>query len=485
MAYKTGNRMQPTFLPNTIDDYITDADPVRVYGAFVDALNFDDLGIPIGACKAGADEYYPKDMLKLLIYGYSYGDRSSRKLERACHHNLSYKWLMRELKPDYRTIARFRNKYKEQIKDVLKQCVHMCLAFDLIEGNTLFTDGSGMRANASIKKSWTNKRCQKHLKKIEKYIDQLVEESQGIDEQEKDQASLVNVKEELRDQEQRKKEIEKILKKLTKKEEKSAKNTTVSHNTIDEDSTKMKTRQGTHACHNAQITTDAKHGLIVHSETTGQTDSTQFQRQLNKAVEVLGKKPRAACSDAGYYSLEDLKDVDKDIRVVIPSQKQAALEKNPDSLKPFDKDQFEYDKSKDEYICPEGKRLIRINGPDCQRGLYQAKAVDCQQCQHFKTCTDSKKGRLVTRLSYEEEQVRERLQGMYHSPQGQEIYRYRKQKAEIPFGHIKRNLGAGQFLLRGRSGANTELAMTSTCFNIARMITLIGIPELIIRLNGI
>lgn len=484
MSYKIGNRQQPTFLPNTIDEYITEKDPVRVYDAFVEALKFDELGIPIEVCKAGADEYYPKDMLKLVIYGYSYGDQSSRKLERACHHNLSYKWLMRGLAPQFRTIARFRKKYAEQIKNVLKQCVHICMAFDLIDGNVIFTDGSGMRANASIKNSWTEKRCRKHIKIIEDKIDQLVEEGIRIDEKEQDKASLVEIKKEHQNQEQRKKEINDILDILKEKKKESPQSKTVSHNTIDEDCIKMKTRQGSHACHNAQITTDAKHGLIIHSETTDKADNHQFKEQVQQSTEVLGKKPKAACSDSGYYSVENLDGIDEEIQVIIPSQRQAQLERNSDALKPFDKEQFKYDKIKDKYICPEGKELKRVSGHDCQKTIYQANAHDCQACRHFKICTTSKHGRTIGRLSQQEEEVKERLEQSYHSPGGQEIYKLRKQKAEIPFGHIKRNLGAGQFLLRGRSGADAELGILSTCFNIARMITLIGIPKLILRLNG-
>ena len=484
MSYKIGNRQQPTFLPNTIDEYITEKDPVRVYDAFVEALKFDELGIPIEAYKAGADEYYPKDMLKLMIYGYSYGDRSSRKLERACHHNLSYKWLMRGLTPQYRTIARFRNKYKEQIKKVLKQCVRLCIELELIDGNTIFIDGSGIRANASIKNSWTKKRCRKHLKKIDKKIDEIIEESQKIDEKEQDQTSLVETKENLKDQEQRKQMIQDTLEKLQKKEEQSPQSKTVSYNTIDEESIKMKTRQGAHACHNAQVTTDAKHGLIIHSETTDKSDSHQFKEQLEQSIEVLGKKPKAACSDAGYYSVKNLDGIDEDIQVIIPSQRQSQLEKNADALKPFDKEQFEYDKTKDQYICPEGKELKRVSGPNCQKTIYQANAEDCQTCRHFKDCTTNKRGRQIIELSEEEKKVKERLEQSYHSPNGQEIYKLRKQKAEIPFGHIKQNLGAGQFLLRGRSGSNAELSILSTCFNIARMITIIGIPGLLSRLNG-
>lgn len=90
MAYKVGNRMQQTFLPTSIDDYVSEIDSVRAYDTFVDALNFEQLGISIEPFEAGAESYCPKQMVKLLVYEYSYGNRSSRKLERACHHNLSF-----------------------------------------------------------------------------------------------------------------------------------------------------------------------------------------------------------------------------------------------------------------------------------------------------------------------------------------------------------------------------------------------------------
>ena len=107
MAFKFGtHKEQATFLPPTIDDYVGPNDPVRVYNAFVDALDFNKLGISLVPEK-GAERYEPRLMLKLLIYGPSYGDRSSRLLERACRHNVSYMWLMNGLQPDFRTISRF------------------------------------------------------------------------------------------------------------------------------------------------------------------------------------------------------------------------------------------------------------------------------------------------------------------------------------------------------------------------------------------
>ena len=108
MAYRYGNRYQMALLPESIEDYVLKDDPVRAYDAFVEALDFNELGIEINPQKVGNSEYDPKAMLKLLVYGYSYGTKSSRKLERAIHHNLSFIWLVGGLKPDHKTIAEFR-----------------------------------------------------------------------------------------------------------------------------------------------------------------------------------------------------------------------------------------------------------------------------------------------------------------------------------------------------------------------------------------
>jgi len=100
MAYRFGERYQGSFLPPSIEEYVPADAPVRVYDALVEALDFQELGLELDPHKIGCPEYDPKAMLKLLVYGYSYGIRSSRKLEREVHYNLSFIWLMGGLKPD-------------------------------------------------------------------------------------------------------------------------------------------------------------------------------------------------------------------------------------------------------------------------------------------------------------------------------------------------------------------------------------------------
>lgn len=475
MAFIPGNRTQQTFLPSVIDDYVNQNDPVRVYDAFIESLDFKALGLS-SMPQGSADEYCPKAMLKLIIYGSSYGIRSSRNLERACHHNMSFIWLTGDLKPDYRTIARFRTRNKQAITNVLKQCVRMCIKLDLIEGNILFVDGSKMRANASIKNTWTQKKCKKMLKKIDERIDTLQEECELTDNQEEGRESLVKTKENLKDQEKLKLKIKDILKDIESDNKKFL-------NTTDNDCANMKSTHGSHACYNVQNVVDFKHGLIVNTDVTNENnDKNQFSNQINQANEILKTKCKTACGDSGFANTSELEKIDaQGIKVIVPSQRQA-LHKDP---KPFSKEQFTYDKERNQYQCPEG-HILKFKGINKakQHRVYKIKNPEvCEQCKHYQVCTKSKHGRRVTRLINEE--ARERFEQQYEQPESQEIYNFRKQKVELPFGHFKHNLGVRNFLLRGKDHVKAEASILSTCFNIRRMITILGFSKLMSRFKCI
>ncbi len=461
MAYRVAFRDQPTFLPPSIEDYIGPDDPVRAYDAFVDALDFGELGITLMP-GGNADEYYPKALMKVLVFGYSYGIRSSRKLERACHHNLAFIWLTGGLKPDYRTIGRFRREHQDSLKKILKQCVHMCMKLDLVEGNALFMDGSGIRANAGIGNSWDLKRCKQNIRAINERIDQLVNDGASEDAQEEQKESLVHLKKELRDKEKLRAAVKAFTQATGWKR----------MNITDPDCVTVRFRQGIHAGYKAQVVADGKFGLVVTAEAVSQnTDNNQLSGQLEQAKEVLNKKPASVCADAGYYSPKDFVKVDSDVQVVVPSPKTMSQERGK-KPRPFDKDVFTYDEKNNEYICPEGKRL-RCGGTHKKgQRVYRASWEDCCRCVHFGICTTNREGRSIDRVECEE--VGRRVTAMYKSPQGQAIYRLRKQIIELVFGHFKHNLGAGQFLLRRRCGVNAELSILSTGFNIVRMITILG-----------
>ena len=454
----------------SIEDYVSADSPVRAYDAIIDTLEPELLGFEVNPHKVGCPQYHPMAMLKLLVYGYSYGVRSSRKLERECHNNISFIWLMGDLRPDHKTIAEFRRKNKKALQNVLREVARVCMALKLIEGNTLFVDGSKIRANASISNSWTKEKCQRKLKKIDKRIAEILEECENADQREAACGSFVRVKDELADQEALRCKVKSILNDIQQEDR-------LSVNTTDHDCTKTHSRQGDHAGYNGQIVVDEKHGLIVNDDVVNEnTDNHQFADQVNQANEVLDKKCDAACSDSGYAKVEELEKIDKQgIKVIVPSQRQASG-KAPE---PFGARNFTYDRNNDRYICPKGKTLSfkRIERKK-RRKIYLGTASICRACEHFGTCTKNRiHGRKVTRLLKED--FRQKLERQYELPENQEIYKLRKQKVELPFGHIKYNLGVTGFLLRGLAGVKAEFSIMTGCFNIARMISLLGTEKLI------
>ncbi len=475
MAYRYGDRFQLGLFPQSIEDYVAPSDPVRAYDAFVEALDFNLLGIEIDPQQVGNSEYDPKAMLKLFIYGYSYGIKTSRKLERETHHNLSFIWLMGGLKPDHKTIAEFRRKNKKALKKVLKQCARMCLKLDLIAGNVLFVDGTKIRANAARAKTHDQASYERHLSEIDRRIEQLVEECEKIDETEEGQKSWVEMERELTQKKQLKERVQEALKTLKETGRKGL-------NFTDPGSAIMHSVQGSHASYNVQSVVDDKHGLIVHAEAVSETsDLNQFAQQIDQANDVLEKPCEVACADAGYADTAELQKIDaKGVKVVVPSQRQALHEEEG----PFSKSRFRYDQEQDCYWCPEGHRLSYV-GTDKSSGKRHyliTNSTICQGCVHYGQCTEAKKGRKVTRLLLEE--IKERFEAQYEEASSQKIYARRKARAEHPFGHIKRNLKTDGFLTRGQAGVNAETSLLATCFNLARMITILGVSGLIEKLMG-
>lgn len=203
---------------------------------------------------------------------------------------------------------------------------------------------------------------------------------------------------------------------------------------------------------------------------------------MKNAEETLGKKAQTGCADAGYSSVDDLENVEDKMNVIVPTAKQTNEERHGVSGKRFEKSEFDYFEPKDFYYCPTGKILKPYQKNEDGDTIYKANAKECRRCRFFCECTKSRNGRTKTRLK--NEKIKERLEKNYMQAENKEIYKRRKEKAELPFGHIKRNLGAGQFLLRGKHKVNAEVALFATSFNIARMITLLG-AEIIGKASGL
>jgi transposase len=476
MALRQGNREQMRLLPPSIEQYIAEDAPVRVYDAFVETLDLLALGIEIDPDREGNPAYDPRIMLKLLIYAYSYGVRSSRKIERETHYNLSFIWLTGGLKPDHKTIADFRRQHQIAISQALKQCVRLCLKLNLIEGNILFLDGTKIRGNSALKNSWNNEKCQKILAAAEKRSDEILREAEAEDAAEEGTPSLVNLPAQLLEPQRIKEKVGQIMAELQESGKRSI-------NTVDPENASFNGIHGAGAGYNAQVVVDDKHGLIVNADAVGAgNDLGQMSDQIEQAVEVLEKKPEVAVADAGYSDLSDLQRLDEQhIRLIVPNKEQVSDKK----VGEFDKRHFQYQRQTDCYICPAGHRLrfVQVIEKSGNRLYTIQRKSNCLNCRHYGTCTKSKSGRKLERKP--EEYLKIKLEQSYILPENQVIYKRRQTKSELVFGHFKKNLGVSCLLMRGRAGARAEISLLSICFNITRMITILGYSGLIDKLKAL
>jgi transposase len=323
MAYRCGNRYQMDLMPQSIEEYVGKDNPVRAYDFFVEALDFRQLGIDINPDKVGNSEYDPLSMLKLLVYGYSYGVKSSRKLERECYHNIAFIWLIGGLKPDHKTIAEFRRHNKK-------------------------VDGTKIRANAGTDRTRDRAYYEKLLTDIDNRISQLLVDCETTDQTEEGISSYVAMDKDLAKSQNLQQRIKEALASFEEDDRKYT-------NQTDPDCRLIKSIQGKHASYNVQSVVDDKHGLIVHAEATAEVnDRNQFARQIEQANAIMEKPCKTACADAGYADTDELEKIDgQRIKVIVPSQRQALHEEEG----PFSKSHFTYNKEFDCYFCPEGHPL--------------------------------------------------------------------------------------------------------------------------------
>ena len=144
MAHVAGqSREQAALFPAALEDWVGADHPVRVIDAFVETLDLTELGFSKVVAEAtGRPPYAPGDLLKLYLYGYLHRIRSSRRLEQETHRNVELMWLLRGLRPDFKTIADFRRDHPEALKGVGREFIVLCRQLELFGGELLAIDGS-------------------------------------------------------------------------------------------------------------------------------------------------------------------------------------------------------------------------------------------------------------------------------------------------------------------------------------------------------
>lgn len=466
MGYITGeNREQLTMFPEAVDDYITADNPVRFIEAFVDELDIEKLEFRRAEPKElGRPGYDPRDLLKLYLYGYLNRIRTSRRLEVEAGRNLELIWLMRKLKPDFKTIADFRKDNAKPLKKIIQEFQLICQKLELFGGELIAVDGSKFRASNSKKRNFNALKLKKLIQKIDENIEGYLKELDKGDAGDKNDRDS---KEEL------KKKIEKMRELRAKHKETEEKLEASGESQIsltDPDARLMRTTHGTYVGYNVQMAVDSKHKMIAVLDTTNDiNDEHQLSNITGQAKEALGVTKIVAVADLGYYNCDQVKKSEENgITAHIGKPRVAVIEGV------FGKERFEYNSEKDVYVCPAGKEL-RYRATNNKERVKLYTTTECKSCEMKPICTRAKGSRQIKR-HINENVMEEMAKRVKEEP---DKLKSRGSLVEHPWGTIKRAFDQGYFLMRGIEKVNAEIALTGVVYNMKRAFNIIGVPKLI------
>ena len=463
------DRSQTLLLPEAVDDYAGPENPVRFIDAFVDGLDLAEAGfVGVAAKPTGRPGYAPKDLLKLYIYGYLNRVRSSRRLEAETHRNIEVIWLLRHLKPDFKTIADFRSENRNAFRLVFRQFVLLCRDLDLFGRELLAVDGTRIKAVNNKDRNFTRASLAKFIEladaKLNDYLQRL---DQGdASEVKTGGARVKNLAEKIAAVRERRTRCKEMLAELDRTGEDQISLT-------DPDSRAMAAHTHVAVGYNVQVAVDAKHKLIVEQQVTNQVvDMGLLKPTAEPAKQILGVETIDATADKGYFKIEDIEACEKaGIVPYVPRPQRGP------SVKAglFRKDEFGYDAAGDHYVCPAGQHLHPYTS-SLQRGLKKINYVNklaCDDCTFRTRCTEGK-FRAVSRL--ENEAVLDRMAARL--AKRPDVVDRRRETVEHPFGTIKQWMNQGAFLMRGLEKVRAEFSLTALAYNLRRVLNLVGFADL-------
>ena len=459
------DRSQGLLLPDRLEGYVHEDNPVRVVDAFVEALDLSALGFEAANRAAGGrPAYHPATLLKIYIYGYLNRIQSSRRLEREAQRNLELIWLTGRLAPDFKTIADFRKDNGGAITAVCSRFIALCRKMKVFSHAVVAIDGSKLKAVNSRDRNFTVGKVKGRRKQLEESVARYLAE---LDRADRDATLLPEGR------------VPHLKDKLAKLRVQMDKLDTIERQLLDApdhqisltdpDARSMTSSgRGTGTVGNVQAAVDAEHHLIVaHDVTNAGHDRTQLSAMAKKAREALGTERMTALADRGYFNAPEILACEQaGIIPLVPKP----LTSNSKAEGRFDKRDFTYDPATDAYECPAGEHAIhRFTTEENGLTLHKYWSSACPRCPMRTRCTTSSYRR-ITR--WEHEHVLETMQMLLHArPQAAVA---RRQTVEHVFGTLKSWLGTTPLLTKTLPKVRTEISLAVLAYNMKRMIKIMG-----------
>ena len=462
-------RDQLLLLPEAVDDYVGSDNPVRFIDAFVEGLDLTAAGfLRVEAKAMGRPGYAPGDLLKLYIYGYLNRVRSSRRLETECHRNIEVLWLLRTLKPDFKTIADFRRDNRAAFRAVFRQFVLLCRRLNLYGRELLAVDGTRIKAVNNKDRNFTRSSLREFIRRADEWLEDYLkrlDEGDVEDGATGGGARTKNLAEKIAALNEKRGRYQAMLAQLDRTGEDQISLT-------DPDSRAMAAHTKVGVGYNVQVAVDAKNKLIVEQAVTNQVlDMGLLTETSEPAREILGVETIDVVADRGYFKIEDIEACEQAgcVPHVAKPQRGSSVREGL-----FRKDEFRYDAGLDAYVCPAGKLLTPIRRGrmrDLERTDY-GNPKACHACQLRPRCTNN--ARSVFRLKNEDvlDRMAERLKVR------PAILDRRREVVEHPFGSIKQWMYQGAFLMRGLANVRAEFSLTALAYNLRRALNILGVEAM-------
>lgn len=481
----------------SLESAVSENSMVRVVDTFVGILELEELSFKIkGRQQSGAPAYECADLLKLYYYGYLNRVRSSRRLEREAMTNVEAMWLLRGLKPCYKTISNFRKDNQQALNKAFYELNKFLKCQNMFDEEKVSIDGSKYRAQNSKKNNYNEKKVEQHLDYINKQSGEYLAELDRIDQSEEETESELEQRLEIASQldrlDARKNKYSRLKKQLEQAREEG--HTQVS--TVDPDARALPKKMNiVEVSYNVLTAAEMKNKLITNFEVSNKSDIYALSEMALEARKVLGKKTGeklTVLADKGFDTGCELKRcMEHDIETLVSPKKRVA----PNKDQRFNKDQFHYDAQADHYTCPQGQHL-KTNGKWYKRNNgkhrraykvqhYKLPYAICKACPYRMECAGAanlgnSKGRYIERSEYQQ-YIDENIERVKLN---KGLYRKRQETIEHQIGTIKRQWGYDHTLLRTKEKVKAEFAIIFTVYNLRRAVSVLGLKELIRRLKA-
>jgi len=444
-------------MPPSLDEMVSKDNEVRLLSEVMDQLDWSIMESTY--YDRGTPAYPPKVMTKILVFAYSKGIRSSRKIEELLQSDVRYMWLAGGLKPDFHTIARFRKDKFDSLIRLFADSVRLCKSVGLVNLNIAAFDGTKVGANASKRSLYDQKRLDKELE-VAREILLEADETDAREDAELGDHNGREIPEHLRDAKKRKRILEELKKKLDQSNSKIV-------SSSDTDCRLMKTRDGFRPAFNVQAAVDSQHQVVLGMKVTGsENDHGQLPGMLSEVLNNCGMPAVMALADTGYCdepTLVALEQMGQDALIALGKHPLAAKDNDL-----FASKCFLADSERDVLICPAGGELSFSGEYQCGSGRYKLySAHGCGTCSFRNQCVKSGRGSRRVSISCNERH-RHRMREKLTRPGCKLLYRLRSQIIEPVFGQIKHDRSFRKFLLRGLNGASAEMSLVFLVHNLLK-----------------